>query len=112
MTQQQEWILKHKLTENQRRFVMPRYQSREKNKIIAYLLWFFFGLYYFYLGKPVRNILLWIACGFLIGFLWWLVDLFRVGNMVDEYNDQLLTDLIKDSKVVMGGEMPDYEPKG
>ena len=66
------------------------------------MLWLFFGLYYFYLGKPVRNILLYLSLFlFLFGVLWWLVDVVRISGMVDEYNDQLLMELVKDSRVVM-----------
>ena len=38
---------------------------------------------------------------FLFGVLWWLVDVVRISGMVDEYNDQLLMELVKDSRVVM-----------
>ena len=61
LTVQQVWIVQHKLNENQRRYVLPRYNDRKKSKVVAYLLWLFFGLYYFYLGKPVRNILLYLS---------------------------------------------------
>jgi len=102
LTVQQVWIVQHKLNENQRRYVLPRYNDRKKSKVVAYLLWLFFGLYYFYLGKPVRNILLYLSLFlFLFGVLWWLVDVVRISGMVDEYNDQLLMELVKDSRVVM-----------
>ena len=101
MTKQQIWIVQHKLNENQRRYVLPRYESRKKSKVVAYLLWFFFAFYYFYVGKPVRNILLWLLFTILIGFVWWFVDLFYIGGMVDDYNDKLLMELVKDSRVVM-----------
>ena len=102
LTVQQVWIVQHKLKENQRRYVLPRYNDRKKSKVVAYLLWLFFGLYYFYLGKPVRNILLYLSLFlFLFGVLWWLVDVVRISGMVDEYNDQLLMELVKDSRVVM-----------
>ena len=102
LTVQQVWIVQHKLNENQRRYVLPRYNDRKKSKVVAYLLWLFFGLYYFYLGKPVRNILLYLSLLlFLFGVLWWLVDVVRISGMVDEYNDQLLMELVKDSRVVM-----------
>lgn len=101
MTEQQRWILNNKCDESQRRYVLPRFESRKKSKVTAYLLWFFFGVYYFYLGKPVLNILLWLFCSVLVGFVWWFVDLFRIGGIVDEYNDKLLMGLVQEAKVVM-----------
>lgn len=71
MSKQQVWIVKHKLNESQRYYVLPRYRSRKKSKVVAYLLWLPFGLHYFYLGKSTRNILLWLSllC-FGLGVLW------------------------------------------
>lgn len=40
MTKQQQWILNNKLTENQRRYVLPRYEKRKKDLVTAYLMWF------------------------------------------------------------------------
>ena len=48
MSKQQVWIVKHKLNESQRYYVLPRYRSRKKSKVVAYLLWLPFGLHYFY----------------------------------------------------------------
>ena len=101
MTKQQQSIIDHKLNEGQRRYVLPRYESRKKSKLVAYLTWFFFGVYYFYLGKPIANLLLWISFPFLIGIVWWFVDLFRIPGIVDEYNDKLLMSLIAEAKTII-----------
>lgn len=102
MSKQQVWIVKHKLNESQRYYVLPRYRSRKKSKVVAYLLWFLFGLHYFYLGKSTRNILLWLSFLCLgLGLFWWIVDVARISTMVDEYNDQLLMDLVRESRVIM-----------
>ena len=101
MTEQQTWIVQHKLNQNQPRYVLPPNESRKKSKVVAYLLWVFFGLYYFYLENPVRNILFWFSWFFLVGIIWWIVDVFRISGMVDECNDRLLMDLVKESRVVM-----------
>lgn len=58
-----------------------------KSKSTAFILWLFFGLFgghRFYLGKIGSGILFWLTGGvFLIG---WILDLFKLGIMVDEYN--------------------------
>lgn len=58
-----------------------------KSKGIAYLLWFFlgvFGVHKFYLEKIVVGIIYFFTGGlFLIG---WIYDLFTLGNQVDVYN--------------------------
>ena len=58
-----------------------------KSKGIAYLLWFFFGLFgfhKFYLGKVGVGILYFFTFGvFGVG---WFIDLFTLGTQVDTYN--------------------------
>ncbi|MFA5404751.1 MAG: NINE protein [Ignavibacteria bacterium] len=58
-----------------------------KSKGIAYLLWFFlgvFGVHKFYLEKIAVGIIYFLTGGlFLIG---WIYDLFTLGNQVDVYN--------------------------
>jgi TM2 domain-containing membrane protein YozV len=58
-----------------------------KSKGIAYLLWFFlgvFGIHKFYLDKIAIGIIYLLTGGlFMIG---WIYDLFTLGNQVDVYN--------------------------
>lgn len=58
-----------------------------KSKFVAYLLWFFlglFGVHKFYLGKIGVGILYLCTGGlFTIG---WFIDLFTLGTQVDAYN--------------------------
>jgi TM2 domain-containing membrane protein YozV len=59
-----------------------------KSKLVAYLLWFFLGflsLHRFYLGK-IGTGLIWLFTGQLFG-IGWIVDLFLLGGMVDNYNN-------------------------
>lgn len=63
------------LTEKQKDYALTLYANREKKVSTAYILWVVFGVYYFYLGHPVKNILLWILCGCFIGIIWWIIDL-------------------------------------
>ena len=52
--------LLNNLTEKQKSYALTLYASREKKTSTAYILWIVFAVYYFYLGRPVRNILLWL----------------------------------------------------
>ena len=60
---------------------------RQKKLWVAYLLWFFFGIFgihKFYLEKIFLGILYFLTGGiFIIG---WLVDLFTLPSQVDLYN--------------------------
>ena len=60
-----------------------------KSKLVAYLLWFFLGfisMHRFYLGK-VGTGLLYLVTFQLFG-IGWLVDAFRLSDMVDNYNNE------------------------
>jgi TM2 domain-containing membrane protein YozV len=62
-----------------------------KSKTVAYLLWFFFGLWgfhKFYLGKVGIGILYLFTFG--LFFIGWFIDLFTLGTQVDTYNALLL----------------------
>jgi len=60
-----------------------------KSKLTAYLLWGFLGsfsMHRFYLGK-VGSGILYLLTGQLLG-IGWIIDLFILGNMVDNYNNK------------------------
>jgi TM2 domain-containing membrane protein YozV len=60
-----------------------------KSKSVAFLLWFFLGwlsMHRFYLGKTGSGILF-LLTGQLAG-IGWIVDLFLIGGMVDNYNNK------------------------
>ena len=65
--------------------------SKFKSTGTAYLLWFFFGCHYAYLGMWGIQILYWIAilAGFVtlgITWIWVFVDLFLIPGKVANYN--------------------------
>jgi TM2 domain-containing membrane protein YozV len=67
-----------------------------KSKGVAYLLWFFLGFFSahrFYLGKT-GSAILYLLTGQIFG-IGWLVDLFLLGGMVDQYNTQNEVNTIK-----------------
>tara|TARA_B110000879_G_C10904432_1_gene405825 strand:- start:93 stop:398 length:306 start_codon:yes stop_codon:yes gene_type:complete len=59
-------------------------QSKVKSTGTAYLLWFFLGAHYAYLGKWGIQILYWITLGGL--GIWALIDLFTMSGKVNRHN--------------------------
>ena len=98
------------LPEKQRDYAVKIYAAREKKKSTAYILWLFFALYYFYLGHPVKNIIFWLLWSCLIGEIWWLIDLFRISDMVDETNEEILGTCIEES-ITQSKESTRYEQR-
>ena len=90
--------------------MMMRYDANKRSALVAYLLWFFFGLFgahRFYLdrtGTAVAMLLISIASfiltfvlvgllGFLITGIWALVDAFLIPAMARDYNNGLINRL-------------------
>lgn len=92
------------LTEKQRNYALTLYAGREKKKTTAYVLWVIFAVYYFYLGKPVKNILLWLTSTIFIGVIWWFIDLFRISGMVKEANRKILDKCISEALILYPNE--------
>jgi len=55
-----------------------------KSTALTYLFWLTGGLHYAYLGKWRLQIFFWLSLGGL--GVWALIDLFKIPDMVDEYN--------------------------
>lgn len=62
-------------------------QSKVKSTGTAYLLWFFLGAHYAYLGKWGIQILYWITLGG-IG-IWVFIDLFTMSGKVNRHNSKI-----------------------
>jgi TM2 domain-containing membrane protein YozV len=80
----------------ERESVIDKSQDRPKKKdpLIAYLLWLCLGCHYIYLEKRRTQIIFWLTGGGLV--IWWLIDLFRIPGMVNDYNiDQLLNAVLR-----------------
>jgi TM2 domain-containing membrane protein YozV len=58
---------------------------------LAYLLLFIAGAHYAYLNKWGTQILFWITFGGL--GIWWLIDIFRLANMVHDFNDPIFDEI-------------------
>jgi TM2 domain-containing membrane protein YozV len=73
------------------------FEANSKSKGTAYLLWLFlgwFGVHRFYAGETRKGaaqaLLTLSVVGFPITFLWWLIDIFLVPDMINERNLELL----------------------
>ena len=80
------------LPANTQALVLRDYQVRKKSGLIAYILWFFFGFHYLYLGRIGIQLIYWLTVG---GFgLWMLIDLFRIPGMVERKNEDIARELM------------------
>ncbi|GLR17599.1 TM2 domain-containing protein [Portibacter lacus] len=68
-----------------------RLKSKIRNVGIAYLLLFFAGAQYAYLNKWGTQIFFWITFGGL--GIWWLIDIFRIPAMVQDFNDPIFDEI-------------------
>ncbi len=72
-----------------------------KSKLVTFLLWFFLGwlsMHRFYLDK-IGSGILYLLTGQLLG-IGWIVDLFLIGSMVDNYNNKTeIKNLKRDVKI-------------
>lgn len=89
---------------------MMRYDANRKSVLIAYLLWFFlglFGVHRFYLGRIGTGVgmlvlhgISWVLAFVLIGYLgfaflglWWLIDALLIPGMARGHNNRLADSL-------------------
>ena len=86
------------LTPSRQEQFMEEYSRKEKSIGIAYLLWFLLGLHYVYLGKWGVTLLMWLTMCMVIGFIWWMIDIFRIPSMVRSQNMDTATDVFRSLK--------------
>lgn len=74
------------------------YNKKSKNTGIAYLLWFFLGLHYAYLGQWGTQVIYWLTGG---GFLIWaIIDLFRIPGLISNANRDVALKALHDVRVL------------
>ena len=76
------------------------YERRRKSKLFAYIAWLTLGWHYLYLRRVGLQFAFWVSIIIVIGFVWWFVDLFRVGGLVDEMNEDLARQLMVEYKAL------------
>lgn len=85
-------------TTNDMILIETRVANERKSAGAAYLLWFFLGwisAHRFYLGKPVTAILQILSYFILVGFVWWLLDLFLIPGIIDQKSGEVREDMTR-----------------
>lgn len=89
------------ISTDQQILIEARISNEKKSIGAAFALWFFLGIisaHRFYLNRPI-SALLQIASYFIfVGFIWWIVDAFLLGDMVQKHSaglrEKMLSDLM------------------
>lgn len=85
------------LTNSEKMILNAEMQKGEKVQLYTYAMWLlggFFGLHRLYTRNYIQALFMCLTMG---GFgIWWIVDVFFIGNRIDELNDELEEDLIDD----------------
>jgi TM2 domain-containing membrane protein YozV len=67
--------------------IESRVANERKSAGAAYFLWFFLGCisaHRFYLGKPLTAVLQILSYFILVGFVWWIVDIFLIPSIIED----------------------------
>ena len=89
-----------KMPANKQGLFIDEFYRKSKNKGIAYLLWFIIGLHYIYLDKLGWQLFYWVTLGSFL--IWMFIDIFRIPGMVNDYNDDIAVDILRDIKIISG----------
>ncbi len=95
------------LTTAQLQLIEQRIANDGPSTVVAYLLWFFLGLFSahrFYLGRPASAIFQILTFLILIGFLWLLIDAFLIPGMVHRKRADLRQRLMVEMMATSGGD--------
>lgn len=77
--------------------IEARIANDRKSTGVAYALWFFLGIisaHRFYLGRPISAILQILSYFIVIGFIWWVVDVFLIPDMVRRHTAKLRSQMM------------------
>ncbi len=73
------------------------FKKRQKSSRIAFLLWSA-GFHYAYVGKIWLCVVFLLTCGGM--FVWWFIDLFRLGAIVREKNRSIAIEVLRDIQIL------------
>lgn len=97
------------LNSEQQKIFISEFERRKKSVGISYLLWFFIGWHYAYIKKWGWLILYILTLGGF--FIWAIIDLFRIPNMVEQYNNDLALEILRDISIMFPNEVQDSGDK-
>jgi len=83
------------LPEEAQKEFFDEYNRNSKSLTVSYLLQFFGGFHYIYMGKVGLQILFWLSQLVGIGALWWVIDLFRMPTMIAENNNKMAEETLR-----------------
>jgi hypothetical protein len=83
--------------QRQEEFV-EEYRRKSKSLPVAYLFWFFLGLHYAYTRNWGTQVIFWLTVGGL--GVWWIVDAFRVPQIIRNYNKDAATEVLRSLKAI------------
>ncbi|MHA8092243.1 TM2 domain-containing protein [Aquirufa regiilacus] len=87
-----------KLSSQKQEEFLEEYERNEKSIFVGYLFWLFFGWHYAYQKKWGIQVLFWITAGGL--FIWWLIDIFRVSSMINNYNKDKAIEVMRNLRAI------------
>jgi len=76
----------------QKTYVEARLANEGPNVALAYLFWLVLGIFSahrFYLGRTGSAILQIISYVFVVGFIWWIVDVFLLHDLYRQRQDEV-----------------------
>lgn len=97
------------LNSEQQRIFISEFERRKKSVGISYLLWFLLGWHYAYLKKWGWLILYILTVGGF--FIWAIIDLFRIPKIVEQYNNDLALEILRDISIMFPDEVRDSGDK-
>lgn len=97
------------LNSEQQRIFISEFERQKKSVGISYLLWFLLGWHYAYLKKWGWLILYILTAGGF--FIWAIIDLFRIPKMVEQYNNDLALEILRDISFMFPDERRDSSDK-
>lgn len=91
-----------RMSEPDKAIFYDEYSRKRKSTGTAYLASLLF-LHYAYTGRIGLTAIGWflsIITGGVVGFVWWLVDLFRIPGIVRDFNASVATTILRDQKII------------
>ena len=87
-----------KLSSQKQEEFLEEYERKEKSIFVGYILWLLLGWHYAYQKKWGIQILFWITAGGL--FIWWIIDIFRVPGMINNYNKDKAIEVMRNLRAI------------
>lgn len=97
------------------------YWEKRRKASVGYIAWLLLGFHYLYAKKVGVQIFFWVSWFFVVGEIWWLVDLFRVPRIMSEANEQIARQCLQTLSMAAsyrapsapsGGKRPGWGPGG